>query len=260
MQHHRQDLWIPNIDRNDSASLRLFCFPYAGAGTLSFRGWRDHFPPHIALYPVELPGRGFRIQETLLTELQPLVEAIGQAIYPYLDRPFALFGHSMGALISFEVARFLRQQYHLQPVRILISGRCAPHLPPHTPPIHQLPKADFLTALRHLNGTPAAVFENPELLELVLPILRADFTLFETYSYNPEAPLDCPISVFGGLQDPETTLEGVKVWQEQTNHCISLHLFPGDHFFMYANLSKFLTLLRQDLENTSFTAVSHFSS
>lgn len=250
MQRHLKDPWIPQIDHHDSASLRLFCFPYAGAGILSFRGWRDRFPDHISLYPVELPGRGFRIQETPMTELKPLVEAIGRALYPYLDRPFAFFGHSMGALISFELAQFLRQQYRLNPVRILVSGRCAPHFPPIVPPIHHLPKPEFLAALRDLNGTPKEVFNNPELLDLVLPILRADFTLVETYFHTPKAPLDCPISIFGGLQDPETTVEGLEAWQAQTSCDTALHLFPGDHFFMYANLSEFLTLLHQDLDNT----------
>lgn len=241
------------MNPNDTVNLRLFFFPYAGGGILSFRNWRDRFSPTIGVYPVELPGRGFRIQESPMTNLQLLVSELARSLLPYLDKPFAFFGHSMGALISFELARCLRKQYQLQPVCLFVSGRCAPQVPPIVPPIHQLPDSEFLEAIRRLNGTPEAVFANPELLALALPILRADFSLIETYTYIDGAPLQCPISVFGGLQDPETTVECLEAWKMQTDGDMSLHLFPGDHFFIHSHLDELVKLLEAQMLSTTIS-------
>ncbi|MBO9998159.1 MAG: thioesterase [Cyanobacteria bacterium SID2] len=241
---------IPHFKSNNSDKLRLFCFPYAGGGTLSFRGWRDRFPSNIGVYPIELPGRGFRLQEPLLTRLPFIVNSIAPILYPYLDKPFAFFGHSMGALIAFELTRFLRREYAIQPVRLCVSGRCAPQTLPIVPPIHQLPESDFIEALRYLNGTPAEVFKNPELMGLVLPILRADFSVVETYSYCHEEPLHCSISVFGGLDDPETTIDFLEAWKVQTNHSTSLYLLSGDHFFIHTKFDEFLDFICRDLQDS----------
>ncbi|WP_017660868.1 thioesterase II family protein [Baaleninema simplex] len=243
--------WIPQFNSNNADELRLFCFPYAGGGTLSFRGWRDRFPSNIGVYPIELPGRGFRLQEPLLTNLSSIVEAIAPVIYPYLDKPFAFFGHSMGALIAFELTRLLRKNYRIKPLRLCVSGRCAPQTPPIVPPIHQLPEPEFIEALRRLNGTPNEVFQNSELLALVLPILRADFSVVETYSYRPEDPLSCPISIFGGLNDPETTIDFLEAWKIQTNHQTSFYMLSGDHFFIHSNFDEFSSYLCQDLKNSA---------
>lgn len=242
--------WLPQLKVYDDRQFRLFCFPYAGSGTLSFRDWLDYFPPRIGIYPVELPGRGFRLQEPPTTQLHSLVRSIADGIYPYLDKPFAFFGHSMGALISFELARFLRKEHQINPVHLFFSGRCAPQTPPISPPIHQLSKPDFLEALRHLNGTPKEVLENPELMELILPILRADFSIVETYSYEAEDPLGCPFSVFGGLQDPETTIDGLEAWKVQTTQETSIYLFSGNHFFIHSHRDELLNSLDRDLQKT----------
>ncbi|MBE9040675.1 thioesterase [Oscillatoriales cyanobacterium LEGE 11467] len=245
-------LWFPHLTPNDSDRLRLFCFPYAGGGTLAFRSWLDYFPSAIRIYPVELPGRCFRLQEPAIAQLQPLVREIARALYPYLDKPFAFFGHSMGALIGFELTRLLRKQHQISPIRLCVSGRCAPQIPPFESPIYHLPSSEFLTALRRLNGTPSEFFENLELMELALPILRADFAVVETYSYLREEPLSCPISVFGGLQDPKTTVNFLKAWQAQSTQDISLHLFSGDHFFIHSDRNEFLKLLVRDLQQSIF--------
>ncbi|BAZ11497.1 putative thioesterase [Calothrix sp. NIES-4071] len=135
------------------------------------------------------------------------LEAIAPAFLSYLDKPFAFFGHSMGGLVSFELARLLRNEYRIHPAHLFISGRRAPQIPDTKPPIHDLPELAFKEELRHLGGTPSSVLDNPELMQLLIPMLRADFAVLETYVYKHEQPLDCLITVFGGLQDTEVSHE-----------------------------------------------------
>ncbi len=224
--------WIICPRPNPQARLRLFCFPYAGGGASSFRSWPDDLPANIEVSPVQLPGRENRIGESLFTQLSPLIQTLAQVLRPYIDIPFAFFGHSLGALISFELVRQLRWQKSPMPMHLFISGRYAPQIPNPNPPIYQLPDILFAEELRWYNGTPEVVLQNPELMELFLPILRADFTINETYVYAPESPLSCPISTFGGLQDKEVSRSDLAAWREQTNGTFSLCMFPGDHFFL----------------------------
>ncbi|MBO0795654.1 MAG: thioesterase, partial [Ktedonobacteraceae bacterium] len=194
------------------ARLRLFCLPFAGGGATIFRGWAESLPPGVDVCPVYLPGRESRLREPLFTRLEPLVEALGRALVPFLDMRFAFFGHSMGALISFELARYLRRMHAPEPVHLFVAAHRGPQLPDRDAPMHSLPDAALVDALRRLGGTPQAVFEHEELLQIVLPILRADFELCETYVYAQEAPLDVPISVFGGEQDPMVSVQDLQGW------------------------------------------------
>jgi len=241
--------WVKCSRPNSQANLRLFCFPYAGGGTWSFRDWSDNLPQTIEVCSIELPGRGTQMKSSPFTQLQPLVGAIADGIYPYLDKPFAFFGHSMGGLVSFEVARLLRKNYGIVPVHLLTSGRRAPQLKPTKPSIHNLPKPDFIKELKALNGTPSEVLNNQELMDLMLPILRADFAVLETYNYTEEKSFSCPISVFGGLQDPEVTHEELEAWRKQTSSKFLLHMFEGDHFFIHSTQPMLLKLVSQQLFN-----------
>ncbi len=241
------ETWVSSQSPNHQASLRLFCFPYAGGAAVTFRTWPDSLPRAIEICPVELPGRGKRIRSVPFTRLQLLVQAIAIGIHPYLDKPFAFFGHSMGGLVSFELARLLRKKYGISPVHLFVSGYRAPQVPDPDPPIHDLPESKFLEELRRLNGTPEVVLENSELMQLLLPAIRADFAVIETYAYTPESPLDCPITAFGGLQDREVSYDDLKVWQEETNAAFSLHMLPGDHFFLQSAQPLLLQLLSQEL-------------
>jgi medium-chain acyl-[acyl-carrier-protein] hydrolase len=148
-----------------------------------------------------------------------------------MDFPFAFFGHSLGSLISFELTRRLRRQNAHCPLQLFVSGCYAPQIPNPNPPIHQLPDAEFIEELRRLNGTPQAALDNPELMEVFLPLLRSDIRLYETYVYEPEAPLDCPISAFGGLEDEEVSRQELAAWCDQTRSRFNMQMFPGDHFF-----------------------------
>ena len=241
------DTWVSWRSPNPQANLRLFCFPYAGGTALTFRTWSDSLPMAFEVCPVELPGRGKRITSAPFTRLQLLVQAIAIALLPYLDKPFAFFGHSMGGLVSFELTRLLRKNYGKSPVHLFVSGYRAPQVLDPDPPIHGLPEPEFLEKLRRLNGTPEAVLENSELMQLLLPAIRADFAVIETYAYTPESLLDCPITAFGGLQDQEVSCDDLKAWQEQTKAAFSLHMLPGDHFFLQSAQPLLLQSLSQKL-------------
>lgn len=239
--------WTICPQPNPQAKLRLFCFHYAGGGTSSFRNWSDDLPASVEVHCVELPGRGFRLAEEAFASLEPLIVAIANALHPYLDKPFAFFGHSMGGLISFELTRLLRKKYQLNPIHLFVSAHRAPQLRDRDPPIYNLPDPEFLEELRDLEGTPQAVLENAELMQLLLPTLRADFTIVETYNYTTEPPLDCPITAFGGIQDREVSYEELKAWQEQTTAAFSLQMLRGNHFFIHSARSLLLEYLCQDL-------------
>lgn len=224
--------WITCPKPNPKARLRLFCFPFAGGAASSFRTWPEQLAPDIEVCPVELPGRGKRLREPLVTGLLPLIETLTPLLLPYLDIPFAFFGHSMGTLISFELARQLRRQEAPSPRHLFISGRRAPQLAARKPPIHNLPKPELIEELRQYNGTPEAVLANQELMELFLPILRADLGINETYTYTTEPPLNCPISVFGGLEDTDANSDELTAWGDQTSSTFTIDMFPGGHFFI----------------------------
>jgi medium-chain acyl-[acyl-carrier-protein] hydrolase len=217
---------------NSIAKFRLFCFPYSGAGASIFRTWAAPLAPDIEVVAVQPPGRENRRQEPLFNNLLALIEALTPALLPYLDRPFAFFGHSVGALIGFEVARQLRRTGHLSPFHLIVSGRLAPQLPAATPPIHRLPDADFLAELQRYNGTPAIVLENAAVMNVFMPILRADLAMNETYVYQPEAPFDFPITAFGGLEDSQVSQAALSGWAEQTTANCRIELLPGNHFFL----------------------------
>jgi surfactin synthase thioesterase subunit len=239
------DSWIAFRQPVPEARLRLFCFPYAGAGALIFRTWSDGLPADVEICPVQLPGRGTRVRELPFTQLSPLVEALAQALAPLLDRPFAFFGHSLGALVSFELARRVRRQYGVHPVRLFVSAGRAPQIPHRGPPIHALPEKEFLAELRRLNGTPSELLGHEELMAIMLPLLRADFAVYETYVYSTEPPLSCPISVFGGLHDHRVNNSDLEAWGAQTDVSFSLRMLPGDHFFLKQPL--LLRVLSQEL-------------
>lgn len=243
--------WIKYPKPNRQAQLRLFCFPYAGGGAQIFRPWPDSLPPTVEVCAIELPGRGTRLKHASFTRIEPLVEAIALALLPMLDKPFAFFGHSMGALVSFELARLLRKQSSLRPRHLFVSGRRAPQIP-NLEIIHTLPEAELIEKLSGYNGTPSEVLKNPELMELFLPILRADFEVLETYVYKNEPAFDFPITAFGGLQDAEVTRQDLEAWANHTTAAFDLQMFPGNHFFIHSDQKLLLEALTSQLQQVRF--------
>ena len=224
--------WVLPFTNEENGRIRLFFFPHAGGGASTFFQWSRLLPAFVSSYAIQLPGRETRFREPLYRELRPLVQAITAVLQPYLSEPFVFWGHSMGALLAFEVARTLQQQ-NLLPQRLIVSGHNAPHVPYADTHVHQAPRADFIDALQKLNGLPEMVLENEELLNLVLPIIRADFQIVETYQYQEGAPLSCPITVLDGKEDAKTNEEDLQAWQQQTKLPLETFTFPGDHFFLF---------------------------
>lgn len=228
-------------------ALRLWCFPHAGGGVSAFRGWPACLPASIEVWSVELPGRDTRIAVPPFTSMSPLVEAIVEAIGPLLDRPSALFGHSLGALLAFEVARALRSRGGAPPLALFVSGCRAPQLGDRRRRVHRLPREAFLEAVRELSGTPDEVLSSPELVELLLPMLRADFTVSETYRYVDLEPLQVPLIACCGAEDREVSAAEMAAWHKQTTAGFRLRLFAGGHFFVRTALAPLLAAISEDL-------------
>jgi len=222
--------WLRPPKPNTFARMRLICFPHAGAGALSFRGWADQLPPEIEVCPVQLPGRDDRFREVPFTDVRVLARELAQVLYPYeVSLPFALLGHSMGAIVAFELAHELNLRYGVSPVHLFVSGRNAPQHVEQKPPLYSLPHDRFVEQLKIHNGTPEEILSEP----LWVRLLRADLELNEAYQFTPRAPLKIPISAFGGRNDPRVRPEDMQGWAEQTMKGFKLRLFDGDHFFLY---------------------------
>lgn len=241
------DVWFILHKRHQQARLRLFCFPYAGGGASIYRTWSTELPPEIEVCRVQLPGRENRVTEAPFVRLGPLVETLGPVLYPYLDIPFAFFGHSMGALIGFELARWLRCHYKFSPMHLFVSGFRAPQIRDPDSPIHLSTDEVLIKELQRLNGTPDEVLQNAELRQLVLPLIRADLAICETYIYVDDQPLDCSISAFGGLHDDETNSNDLAAWGAQTSASFTLRLLPGNHFFIHTSEPLLLKGISKDL-------------
>ncbi len=242
-----QDLWISARKPRPQAKLRLLCFPYAGGGALAYRGWAAQVPEEIDVLPVQLPGRERRLREPPFTRVATLVEAAAEGLLPHLDRPFAVFGHSMGALVGYELIQRLRREHGLEPVRLLVSARSAPQLPPDPDDDYKLPDPELIERLREINGTPTEVLEHPELMELMLPLLRADFELNDTYEPIAHPALECPVTAFGGLEDDETPKDDLEPWGEVTRGPFKLRMFPGDHFYLNQHQDRLIQAVAEDL-------------
>jgi len=240
--------WFVCPRSKPDAEIRFFIFPYAGGGPAAFGKWAGEFPDNIESWLIHYPGRGSRYNETLIKELAILVESIQLAIQPLLDKPFAFFGHSLGGLIAFELTRSLAQDNLPQPNVLFISACGAPHIPDPNPPIHTLPDSEFVKALQELNGTPEEVSTHPELLEILLPTLRADFEAAESYQYNPNGHLlSCPIVAFGGDNDPRVSRERMEGWASQTNSRFKSIFFPGDHFYFNSVQHEIIQLITTEM-------------
>lgn len=207
-----------------------------------FQQWRHSLPDTIEVCPVQLPGRGHRLSEPRFTSLGPLVASVAEEMGEYLDRPSVFFGHSMGALVSFELARLLRRNRKRQPVHLFVSGCVAPQWN-GTKPIYDLAEPELIEELRRMNGTPQEVLDHAELMELMLPIIRDDLSVCQTYEYSPEPPLSCDITAFGGLQDPGVSEAAVNAWREQTMGNFANEMIEGDHFFIHNAVPQVLKMI-----------------
>jgi surfactin synthase thioesterase subunit len=244
----KTDTWFAYRRSNPQAHSRLFCFPYAGSGASLFANWSTLLPAWVEVCPIQLPGRENRINETPLKRLSALVDRLVEALLPVSDLPFTFFGHSMGALISFELARRLRQRNLPLPSQLFLSGCGAPQMSYSEAPVYHLPREEFIATVKRLNGTPEEVWQHEELVKILLPYLRADFEIIDTYTYQPYEPLPIPFTVYGGQQDQKIHPERLGAWREQTTRACVVRIFPGDHFFLNSSRKQLLTTLSQDLK------------
>ena len=239
--------WFRLPRANPGARVRLFCFPHAGGSAAIFHNWWKRLPTEIEVLGAQLPGREERFQEPCCRSMRPLVAAFVPAIEPFFDKPFALLGHSMGAIIAFELARQLHQRYGVLPRHLFVVARRAPQLADPLPPMHRLAEADFIRQVRTRHqGLPDVIVEDPELRAIYFPILRADLELLETYAYAPEAPLDCPLSVFGARAD-SIPKDDLAAWRQQTTSRFTLHMIAGDHFFLKTSPGELLDIVSDHL-------------
>lgn len=227
--------WFVCLQDRPRARMRLFLFPYAGGGPAAFRQWHLQFPESVELWVAHYPGRGARFGEPAVDSIGTLTEGLSQAITGLLTGPFAFFGHSLGGLLAYELARTLQQSTRPVPDILFVSGCGAPHLPSPHPPIHEKSDDELVEALREMNGIPDEVVAHSELMHLLLPTLRADLRSFETYRYTQMgSPLRCPIVAFGGRQDPRLDRERLEAWALHTVTAFQSHYYPGDHFFLHS--------------------------
>jgi surfactin synthase thioesterase subunit len=227
--------------------MRLFCFPNAGGGAALLHLWLNGLPAAIDMCPILLPGRDRRRADPPFVRMDTLVRSVCQDLQPLMDRPFALFGHSLGALVAFEVARELQQQ-DLTPLRLFVSARAAPQTPRSLPPIHQRPDQEFVDELiLRYDAIPPSIAADKDLMTIFMPILRADLEILETYRYQHGVPLACPISVLGGVMDPTVANSELEAWTEQTSSSFRMHLFPGKHFFLKEARPQVLKAICNDL-------------
>jgi medium-chain acyl-[acyl-carrier-protein] hydrolase len=241
------DRWISYPVAAPDAPVRLFCLPYAGGGASIYRQWPPSLP-NIEVATVELPGRETRLGEPAIDAMGPLVTALADAVAPHLDKPYAVFGHSMGARIAFELVRELRRRDAPAPRVLFVSGCKAPHIPRvPTPAMSAVPDRVFAGMLRQISGTPPEVFDDPELLQFLLPTLRADFTLIDAYEYADERALPCPIRAFGGTADPEVPEDALLGWQAHTSSSFRMRRLPGDHFIVRTRQRELATAILADL-------------
>ncbi|MFZ6028540.1 MAG: thioesterase II family protein [Chloroflexota bacterium] len=224
--------WIVCPRPKPFARLRLFCFPHAGGTASVYNNWAAGLPDTVEVCAIQLPGHESRLAEPLYSDPLAIIPDMAQAFLPKLQKPFVFWGHSLGGLICFELIHYLRKHALPMPLKLFISACRAPQLAPREPAIHTLPDREFIYEMQRLDGTPNELYESAEMMQIMLPILRADLTMYETYPYQSRPPLHCPIAARGGLQDSEVSREMLEAWREQTTGGVKVSMYPGNHFYL----------------------------
>jgi surfactin synthase thioesterase subunit len=233
------------------SKIKLFCFPYAGGAASSYNRWKQLLNPVIELRAIELAARGRRMREAHYNSIDDSVNDVFDIIKDeLLEGPYALYGHSMGTMIAFELAYKIRENNISGPVHIIFSGRAAPQISrTDKRQLHRLPGPEFKKEMLEMGGTPKEFFEHPELLEVFLPLLKGDFRLTETYTHiEKDQPLDCDITVLSGKQDEDTT-EDVEAWRVHTNGNCDINYFDGGHFFIHDETTRVIDIINKAVIN-----------
>ncbi|WP_181233977.1 thioesterase II family protein [Enhygromyxa salina] len=243
--------WLACPRPRPDATIRLLCFHHAGGSPSSFRPWLDELPDHVELLAVRLAGREARLRQTPVNSVAEVVEPLAEALAPLLRASprLAIFGHSMGALLGFELARELRRRSLPRPELLVASGRNGPGVGRKLE-LHKLSDKQLIDEVQRIyGGIPKPILDEPELLALTLPVLRADLTINETHTLSEEAPLDIPIRAYAGVDDPHVGKAGLERWAEFTTASFESGQFAGDHFYLAPapGMRWLLDKLRADL-------------
>lgn len=230
-----QNKWFIIPHPRPAATMRIFCFPYAGGSARTYMNWYKSLPEHIEIVAVQPPGRGARLMEDLFSDMDSLIAELIQLIPKYLDKPYILFGHSLGSRVAFELLTNIVKLQLPLPIHFIASGSKGPQLQTRNEITHTLSDSAFIQKLTKLNGTPKEVLENKELMDIFLPLLRADFKLSETYRYTGDIQIDCPLSIFTGDQDIDINDNDLNGWSQFFNKNSTIYPIPGDHFFIDRN-------------------------
>jgi medium-chain acyl-[acyl-carrier-protein] hydrolase len=225
---------VPPANSKPHALVRVFCFAFAGGSALQFREWDAAVSAEVQILGIQLPGHDYRRKEPLPTRVHDLMATMGPGLAPYLDRPFALLGQSLGALLAFELARWLRRNGLPDARHLFVASRPAPHLPHGYEPVHELPEQRLFDVLRLYGGTSEEVLREPELMRFFLPVIRADLEMNRCSPYVDEPPLDVAITAFGGHADPVCKPFELAAWREQTTKAFDLIMMEGGHFVVHS--------------------------
>lgn len=246
---HRQDdtaRWFLRYRRDERPDVRLFCFHHAGGSASIYREWSELLPGFIEPVAVQLPGRAGRLWERPFATMAPLVDALVDALWPMLDRPFACYGLSMGAKVCWALTHRLRELAMPMPIALYLAGAAAPEWREGRTDWELHPEA-LIAYLREMGGTPPQIFEEPELLAVLLPTLRADLTLVDNFRFHPATPLAVPIRAFAGVDDVEGSAERMHGWRAQTTEWFALDTVPGGHFFDATGERQVIRTITEDL-------------
>jgi len=243
----KEDLWFPRAHAGVSRPrLRLFCIPHGGAGGSAFRSWQGLAGPGTEVVPVQLPGREVRLTEPAEKSVVRLADRLAGPVARRAEGlPYVLFGHSMGALLAYELGLALQESPH-PPAALVVSGSVPPHVPRSSPAMHLLPDEEFLAGLRRLGGIPPALLDDAEWLELFLPQLRADFEAAETYGTCGALRPGVPLIALGGTDDPAASPAEVERWRELGSD-VTVRIFDGDHFFVFESAERVLAFVSGEL-------------
>jgi medium-chain acyl-[acyl-carrier-protein] hydrolase len=239
--------WLP-FGAAPGAAIRLLCLPHAGAGATVYRTWGSGFPASVGICPVQPPGREKRRREPPLSSAEEVVSLLADEVIEAVRLPYAIFGHSTGALCAFELARQIRRLGAPGPVHLFVSGRRAPQLPMERTQLSGLSVDELAAVLRRLGGTPEMVLAQRDVLQLIQPLLVADFAVNEAYTYRPEQPLAVPITAFAATQDRGGDPGQMASWKEQTSAPFAVHTLSGGHFAVFDHAQEVASRIAADLE------------
>lgn len=240
--------WLIRYNGDDSSAIRLFCFHFAGGSALAFKSWAQYLPDDVELIAIQLPARDGRYSEPALTDMSQVIAGLIPVIAPYLDKPYIIYGHSLGALIGYELIRTIHKMGLASPKLFVASAHRAPHLVARAKPIYTLSDKEFITKIGRFEGTSKIILENEELMSAFLPRIRSDFQILETYDYQPYVPLDTPILALMGRDDTHVNETELLGWAEHTKKNFRCHFFEGGHFFIKIAEKELLNVINHECD------------